>query len=166
MNTTSSPHAFHPGRHLEILDDPVHDPYQERGKLAGSAVCTSCGAVYQEGRWKWTAPPDGAERIRCAACRRIEEKLPAGYVTIDGAFARSRGEELVSLARNLERREKAEHPMKRIIDIDEDDDRILITTTDIHLARAIGEALRDAYQGTLDYHYNKDEYLLRVQWRH
>jgi hypothetical protein len=40
----------------------------------------------------------------------------------------------------------------------------MVTTTDPHLARRIGEALHDAYKGTLDYQYNKEDNLLRVTW--
>ena len=48
--------------------------------------------------------------------------------------------------------------------IEDQDDGIQITTTDIHLARGIGEALHHAYQGELEYHYNERENLLRVVW--
>ena len=41
---------------------------------------------------------------------------------------------------------------------------MLITTTDIHLARDIGEAVHAAYNGELQYHYNKEENLMRVLW--
>ena len=41
----------------------------------------------------------------------------------------------------------------------------LVTTTDVHLARGIGEALHHAYQGELEFHFNKDQNLLRVNWR-
>ena len=128
-------------------------------------VCGSCGAVYHEGRWQWMTPAADALQTRCAACRRIEENLPAGYVSIEGPFSQSHRDELVNLVRHLERREKAEHPLKRIMAIEEDGGKLLITTTDIHLARAIGEALHDAYKGELDFHYNKEEYLLRIRWR-
>jgi hypothetical protein len=163
--TQVPPITFHPGRHLQVLDDPVHDPYQERGKLSEPAVCGGCGAVYHEGRWQWMTPPADALQTRCAACRRIEENLPAGYVSIEGPFSQAHRDELVNLVHHLERREKAEHPLKRIMAIEEDGGKLLITTTDIHLARAIGEALHDAYKGELDFHYNKEEYLLRIRWR-
>lgn len=159
------PATFHPGRHLEILDNPSHDPYQDQAKLAEPAVCADCGAVYHEGRWQWISPPPHALQTRCTACRRIHEHMPAGYVSIEGTFARDHREEAIHLARHLESREKAEHPLQRIMSIDEQDGNVLITTTDIHLARDIGEALRDAYKGELEFHYNKDEYLLRVRWR-
>lgn len=35
---------------------------------------------------------------------------------------------------------------------------------DEHLARNIGEAVHSAYRGELEYHYNKEENLLRVHW--
>jgi hypothetical protein len=45
------------------------------------------------------------------------------------------------------------------------DDGVLVTTTDSHLARRIGGALRRAYQGELDYAYNKEDDSLRVEWK-
>jgi hypothetical protein len=44
-------------------------------------------------------------------------------------------------------------------------DGLLVTTTDTHLARRIGDALYDAYKGELKYRYSKDDRLLRVTWR-
>jgi hypothetical protein len=159
----NAPPAFRPGRHLEMFDDG-NDPYAQREKLSEPAVCSDCGAVYHQGRWQWLLAPPGALPVRCAACRRILEKMPAGYVAIGGAFARDHREELLQLVRNLEAKEKAEHPLQRIMAIDEHDDGLMISTTDIHLARGIGEALQHAYKGTLDYHFVPDEYLLRVRW--
>lgn len=166
MKTTQPPAGtYRPGRHLEILDEPAHDPYLAREKLAEPAVCSDCGAVYHQGRWQWGPPPAAAAPARCPACRRIHESLPAGYVTVEGEFAQSHRDELLNLVRHLEQREKTEHPLKRIMAIDEADGKLLITTTDIHLARQIGEALHHAYQGDLDFHYNKEQYLLRIRWQ-
>lgn len=159
------PFTFQAGRHLEVLDDPIHDPYYKREKLSEPSVCRDCGAVYHQGRWQWTTPPVHALQARCAACWRIAEKMPAGYVSIEGQFAHDHRDEIHNLVRHLETREKAEHPLQRIMSIEEQGNKLLITTTDIHLARDIGEALVHAYKGELDFHYNKEEYLLRVGWR-
>jgi hypothetical protein len=70
------------------------------------------------------------------------------------------------LVRNEEQREKAEHPLQRIMDIEDSGSEAIVTTTDIHLARRIGEAVHHAYQGELEFHYNPDENLLRVHWTH
>jgi hypothetical protein len=48
----------------------------------------------------------------------------------------------------------------------QDLDRMPVTTTDIHLARSIGEALHQSCKGNLDFHYNETKYLLRVRWQH
>jgi hypothetical protein len=90
--------------------------------------------------------------------------MPAGYLTIKGVFAKDHHDELIQLLRHHEQHEKSEHPLQRIMRIDEQPDAWVITTTDIHLARGLGEALEHAYRGTLQYHYNKDDYLLRVSW--
>ena len=160
---SSSP-AFHPGQHLQIMDEAIHDPYHELEKHSSPAVCSNCGAVYQEGRWQWIASPLNAYLTRCPACKRIHQKMPAGYISIQGDFAHEHRDEMLSLIHHLETREKSEHPLKRIMWIEYQEGGVTITTTDIYLARSIGEALRLAYKGKLDYQFNENEYLLRVHW--
>ena len=74
--------------------------------------------------------------------------------------------EITHLINREEQRERKEHPLKRIMNVEQKDDEMLVTTTDIHLARGIGEAVHRAYRGELDFHYNKEENLLRVNWVH
>jgi NMD protein affecting ribosome stability and mRNA decay len=152
-------------QHLELFEDTEHDPYQMRGKLSEPSVCTDCGAVYDEGRWQWTGSPAHAQRVRCAACKRVHDKLAAGYVLIEGELASADIDELRQLIRNLEARAKLENPMQRIIGIEERADGLFITTTDTELAKSIGETLHDTYRGNLDFHYNETGYLLRVRWQ-
>lgn len=110
-------------------------------------------------------PAAGAHETLCPACHRIHDKFPAGYVTLKGEFLVAHRDEILQLARNREAHEKAEHPLQRIMGIEHaDDDGVLITATGIHLARDIGEAVHAAYKGELQYHYNKEENLLRVLW--
>lgn len=81
-----------------------------------------------------------------------------------GEYFITHRDEIIRLVNHIEKREKAEHPLKRIIDMREIDDETLITTTDIHLARGIGEALHHAYHGDLQFHYNDEQNMLRVKW--
>jgi len=157
--------TFHPGQHFQIMDEVVHDPYLNDEKLSEPSICGACGAVYHKGHWQWREAPADANKTQCPACKRIHDELPAGYVSVQGQFAREHYDEILSLVHHLETHEKAEHPLKRIMSIDSDGDDLLITTTDIHLARGIGEALQKAYKGELDFHYNDAEYLLRVRWQ-
>ena len=85
-------------------------------------------------------------------------------MTLDGDFFVAHRDEIVSLIHNVEKKEKSEHPLKRIMATEEEGNEVLITTTDIHLARGIGEAIHHAYQGDLKFHYNPAENLLRVNW--
>ena len=41
---------------------------------------------------------------------------------------------------------------------------IATDTTDVHLARRIGDALHGAFHGELVIKYSPDEYLVRVNW--
>jgi hypothetical protein len=63
---------------------------------------------------------------------------------VSGSFAVSHRTEILKLARHQEQQENREHPLHRIMGIEEKVDSIVIKTTDIHLPRAIGEALHHA----------------------
>lgn len=155
---------FHPVRRDRLVQETRHDTYKATHKLPEPTVCPQCGAVFHDGRWQWLAKPAQAHEETCPACHRIHDDYPAGYVSVSGSFFKDHREELLNLARNEEAHAKAEHPLKRIMKIEDADDGLLVTTTDIHLARGIGEALHHAYQGDLEYHYNERENLLRVVW--
>jgi hypothetical protein len=78
------------------------------------------------GRWQWVAKAEVAFEELRAACRRINDKFPAGVVTLRGEFAREHKEEMVRLARHQEEAEKKEHPLNRIINIEDDGQRVVI----------------------------------------
>jgi len=162
MKTTRG--GWRPLRREELRDELVHDSYKSKRKLPEPTRCPDCGAVYQEGRWRWGAAPAGAHEEPCPACHRIRDKFPAGYVALTGEFFAAHRDEVLHLARNREAHEKSEHPLERIMAVEDVGQGVLITTTDTHLARDIGEAVHAAYKGELEYHYNKEENLLRVQW--
>lgn len=147
------------------VSETRHDPYQERHKPREPAACPDCGAVFHQGRWQWSPPPAEAVAHLCPACRRTREKIPAGVVTLEGEFLRAHRGEILPLVRNQEIAEKQDHPLQRIMEIVEGDGTMTVTTTDLHLARRIGDAVHHAYQGTLDIKYAPDEYLVRILWR-
>lgn len=148
----------------KLFAERVHDAYKPGLKSPSPTVCPECAAVFSEGRWQWLPRPDRAHVEMCPACRRIHDRFPAGYVKLEGDFAALHADELRALVRNLEKKEKAEHPLQRIIEIADEDGGVAITTRDTHLAHGIGEALHRAYKGTLESHYNREETLVRVRW--
>jgi hypothetical protein len=151
-------------RRDRMIHERVHDAYKTRLKLPEPTVCPQCGAVFHEGRWQWAPRPDGAHEELCQACHRINDRYSAGELTIAGDFVRRHKDEIVHLARHQEEQEKAEHPLHRIMGIEERDGAIVIQTTDIHLPRRIGEALRHAFHGDLEFHYEEEAYFIRVRW--
>ena len=148
----------------QLLQELVPDSYKPTRKLAGAASCPDCGAVYRRGRWRWEAPPAGAKPARCPACLRIRDRLPAASVTLSGRFFAQHRDEILARVRGCEEAEKRTHPMQRIMAIAAEGKALRVTTTDAHLARRIGDALRDAYKGELGYRYNKEDNALRVLW--
>jgi NMD protein affecting ribosome stability and mRNA decay len=159
----------HPAAKQPRVDRVHHadekDPYATKGKLPDPTACPTCGAMYRKGRWTWGAPPADANRAECPACRRIADGYPAGIVRLSGAFAKSHADELTSLARHVEERENKEHALKRIMAVEREGGDVVVTTTDEHLARGIGEAVEHAYKGTLDYRFSEAENVLRVEWK-
>jgi NMD protein affecting ribosome stability and mRNA decay len=156
--------GWRPLRRDQLLQELVHDSYKSGKKLPEPTRCPDCGAVYRAGRWAWAAAPAGAHEQRCPACNRIHDRFPAGFVTLRGEFIGAHRDEILQLVRNREAAEKSEHPLERIIAIEDADDGVLVTTTDCHLARIIAEAIASAYKGELDFHYNREENLLRATW--
>lgn len=141
-----------------------HDTYKLRGKLKEPTACPDCGAVFHKGRWMWCPAPKEAEQATCPACHRMRDKYPKGLVTIKGAFKDERHDQVVGVVKNTEEKEKTEHPLSRIMTIEEQREGLVISTTDTHLPRRIGEALKHAYHGELELHYDQDEDFVRVTW--
>jgi NMD protein affecting ribosome stability and mRNA decay len=151
-------------RRDRLIHEHEHDPYKEREHVHDPTVCPECDAVFRDGRWRWAQGPADAPRALCPACRRTRDRYPAGLVTLSGDHLRAHRDEILRLVRHVEEREKREHPMERIMAIEDRDDGVVVSTTEMHLARAIGEAVHDAHHGTLDYRYVEEDSRLRVTW--
>ncbi|MEN8160039.1 MAG: BCAM0308 family protein [Myxococcota bacterium] len=139
---------------------------EEPGKRPELAGCPSCGASYREGRWTSQTAPAGSHEEVCPACRRVADDYPAGVLHVEGAFVGAHREELVGLIRHVEERERAEHPLKRIMAIEDEGAGFLVKVTDAKLAPSMGHALRSAYEGDLELPPTTSdrENLVRVRW--
>lgn len=153
-------------RQDRLIQERVHDPYKNRRKPPEAAFCPKCGVVFRDGRWQWaeSRPIDGCE-VLCQACKRVADRFPGGQVIIRGAFLSRHRNEILNLVRNVQALETADHPMHRVMTIEGHSDSIIVNTTDVHLPRRIGEALRRAHKGELDMHYEEGGYFLRALWR-
>jgi NMD protein affecting ribosome stability and mRNA decay len=146
--------------------DNRKDPYRPGKKMAEPAVCPDCGAVFHRGRWQWSAAPEEAISTRCEACRRIRDGFSAGILTVVGELTPAKVAEMEALARHQEKAEMTEHPLNRIMAIERPNDvTMIITTTDLHLPRRIARALKDAFGGHFDEHYEKNGGTVRIAWQ-
>jgi hypothetical protein len=143
----------------------IVDSYKHTAKPHEPTSCTQCGAVYDHGRWQWSPRPDAAQPSLCPACHRINDRFPAGIVTLTGKLVGAHKDEIVRLVRHQEQAEKSDHPLNRIMAIDDKvPDRLEISTTDIHLPRRIANAMRHAYKGEATEHFDEGGYFVRVNW--
>ena len=161
----NEPRAHERSHRDRQIEEVVHDPYHARSKPAEPAVCPQCGLVYHKGRWQQGVRPERANEHLCPACHRVNDRNPAGYITLAGPYLGAHGEEILRLVRNEETREAEGHPLQRIMGIENKKGMVIVTTTDVHLARRIGDALHAAFHGELTVKYSRDEFLVRVDWR-
>ena len=167
MSHNNIPAGFHPiERQDSLFAQQVYDPYVASGKLHEPSVCPQCHACFHQGRWQWINAPADARHVTCPACHRIHDRYPAGFLTLEGPFFHDHKAEIMQLVKHYEHRERTAHPIKRIMAVEDADGAVTVTTTDIHLARGIGEAVHHAFQGELELHYNPHQSLLRVHWAH
>jgi hypothetical protein len=169
MDAKFTPAQAHQTRRIagRAQQPQYEDPYRLGAKLPEPAACRQCGAVYHKGRWQWAARPADAEDVLCPACRRINDRLPAGILTLRGEYLRSQPRQVAieSQIRHIVEAEKAEHPLNRLMAIERQGDEIVVTTTDVHLPRRIGEAIHTAHHGDLHIDFEQDNAFVRVDWR-
>jgi NMD protein affecting ribosome stability and mRNA decay len=142
-----------------------HDVYKHRGKLNEGTLCTTCGVVFSKGRWVWNYEGETNKQITCPACQRIKDGYPAGFIELSGEFFEQNRQEIINLVRNLEEQHKQEHPMQRVMRISEEQNRpTMIETTEVNLARRIGDSISRAYQGEYSFQYADNYNRIRIQW--
>ena len=157
---------IHQPRRDRMYEEHQQDPYRSRGKLPEPTVCGDCAAVYLLGRWQWGDAPAAAHEHRCPACSRIHDKVPAGLLTLRGAFMLAHRDEIMALIHHTEAREKSEHPLERIMLVEESADgaSVVVSYTGVHLAKSTGTALQRAYGGAFDFQYVDSDGVMSASW--
>lgn len=158
---------IHQPRRDRMYEEQVKDPFVARGKPPEPTVCPDCSAIFHKGHWQWGTSPADAHEHRCPACSRIHDKVPAGILTLSGDFFKSHKKEIIRMVRHTEEKEKAEHPLERIMNIEEqaDEQSTVINFTGLHLAKCTGDALQHAYKGQFDFEYSGRDDALHAAWQ-
>jgi len=147
-----------------LIQELDHDPYHAKLKLSEPTHCPECGAVFRHGRWTRGDAPENADSAICPACQRARDRGPAGFLTVGGAFFADHRDEILQLIHNTIEREHSEHPLKRLMDVEDKGDHVVFSFTDPHLVRGVGHALHSAYKGDLEFEYQQGEILVRATW--
>lgn len=153
-------------RDIQHLDKG--NPYFEYRKYPEPTECKGCGLVFVEGRWAIKTINKGlVNKEICPACKIIKDKIPFGVCKLEGNFLKDEKNvlEIKNIIKNVEKNVREKRPLQRIMEIEEIDNKIEITTTYDHLARRIGEAIYKAYKGELTLKYQEGERFARVFWK-
>jgi hypothetical protein len=166
MNGKSSDKNFMQRGKDRLRKEQSQDPYTSHNRFREPTVCTGCDAVYLAGRWQWLpARLQATNEDLCPACCRIRDKIPAGSLNLSGDFFEQYRDEILSLVFHLVAYQKAEFPMKRIMDIeDTDGGGVEINFTDTHLPHSVGETIKHAYKGKLDIQAPDAADSVRASW--
>lgn len=115
------------------------DSYRARAKQYPS-MCIRCHAMEWQGRWRWDEPVPDLAPVVCPACERIRDRDPAHMVVLCGDLPRH-WSEVKELIDRVGRVEVAANPLERVMDLEEQADRVLVPTTGVHLARQLVAAI-------------------------
>jgi|SRR5262245_31104320 len=139
------------------------------------AVCGICGDVYADRRW---SKPDEkritqkhphfrpAKKVVCPACKRVRDRIPSGYLHLQGKFLTSHHDEIERLLRNEAERASEDNPLARIMNWEKDSKgRLTVTTTTEHLAQRLGRAIEKAFDGKVRYDFSHENKLTHVWWQ-
>jgi NMD protein affecting ribosome stability and mRNA decay len=153
------------GRKDRLLKQKKNDVYVDRKKYTELTLCIRCKSLYVNGRWTWNEELEPISRAVCPACLRISDNYPAGIIEISGEFFTGHQDEIMKLILNIEKQEKTRHALERIIRTIPLTGKMVVTTTGIHIARRIGEALARSFKGDLSFDYLDADKGVRVTWR-
>ena len=148
-----------------------NDPYLLKKDSHGVAYCKECRGVYKNRYWSFDeeefkrfAKSEEIDSVICPACKKINDNYPEGIVTLRGDFLQQHKDEILNLIKNEENKAKGINSLERIIEIKEDDGKIVITTTNEKIAQRIGRGVYKAYHGEIEYKWSQDNRMLRVEW--
>ncbi len=137
----------------------------------GTAVCISCGAVYERKRWFENAARSrelrqivGTETTACSACVRTKANLPEGILTVSGAFVRDHHDEILHTIVSASKRERARDTLCRLMDVQSSPEGILVKAANERLVRKLGHILHAAFQGEVTFVFSHGDRLTRVRW--
>jgi NMD protein affecting ribosome stability and mRNA decay len=164
---------------MPSLNHRYSDSFRSKGQTIktvvpnpkSTAVCASCGAVYE--RKRWFADPVRSHELKhdpqteitkCPACVRTKADYPEGILTISGSFLEKHHDEILHTIVAEAKRERARDTLCRIMGIQSSPDGVVVKTTNERLVRKLGHVLHSAFHGDLSFVFSHGVRLTRVRW--
>ena len=147
------------------------DPFVSDKGLKEPALCKNCRLYLHHKRW--VNDPETYQQLKsdpnvhwttCPACRKIAEGYPEGIVTLRGSYLWKHEDEILRLLKNLETEAFDRNPQERIIRQTQEDEQLVIETTEQSLAEHLGRVLHRSHQGELSIHWAEGADICRVNW--
>lgn len=165
MATNQEQRGFREEPRARNVQPKRHDTYKRTAKTKGALVCDECAVVNHGGKWYWGRPPlADVEGGLCPACERIRDNYPAGTIRLSAEFLPYK-DEIRSIVAKADEAEKREHPLERLMAIEDTDEGLVVTTTGLHLARFITSRLRRRFKRNVEIRYPDEQNMMFVEWR-
>jgi len=149
----------------------VDDPYLPAGGRHEMAICTTCKAIYQTKRWFFddtlyqsNANLPTTNLVTCPGCQKVQDHYYEGVLTLAGDFLAEHREEILTRINKEAENVSRKNPLDRIIDIREEEGKVVVETTSDKLAQRLGKAVYRAYKGDLDFRWSHLDKFVRVYW--
>jgi len=81
-----------------------------------------------------------------------------------GGYLNGHRADILALLNHQAGDESKQHPLERIMEIDDGDSEVTVRTTGVHLLRRLGKAMLRAHHGELTLHFPDGEGVLRGEW--
>ena len=133
---------------------------------ANNTLCPKCGVCFRNGHWLWCRSSYLFNRFEtCPACKRIDAKEPAGFLTLSGKYFKTHRTKIMLEISKIIENQMARKPMRRLMNLDEVTSQyVVLSFTDSKSARIIGQIIATHFDGQLDTHHTQITKIVRVKW--
>lgn len=147
------------------------DVYLPKGGSKEVALCSKCNAFYWNKRWSTDAAELSKARAEagtvstvCPACQRMHDDNPAGVLSLTGDYLLQHENEILNVVKNVEADTRAKNPLARIMEINQENKVLTISTTDAKLAQKLGKEVYKSHKGELHFKWSQADSFVRVNW--
>lgn len=132
--------------------------------------CSGCGIVYYHKSWHHALEDwkhlKGNERIKfvlCPACRMIKDKRFEGELTVSGIGSRKLKVEIKRALENSGELAFRRDPLDRIIEIEEENNQLVVRTTENQLAVKLAKKIKSTFGGEMTVSHSREEDVTRAE---